>query len=264
MLMKILTLEQMEEVQEIINENFSRPPNDEQLLEVLVFVLEAVENIIRNHIEKKEKEIEYIPSLPKVSPQEALPIESWQKRKNSIEAFDPYYAAGKSCDVMQDQGCISKSELNDLINEYLEDFDNLIPKSRKDEPCILGNYNRNGIVVPALKKPSKWPRTRPTVVEVLDTYYVPDEPEKKSPRDVALGLEIDLKPFKYYLANVTTFCKDGPQKKKNIVENPGRKIGRREAGNIDEMDENKRIGVEKDEEKDELDETEILADPNYI
>ncbi|CAG8648501.1 2741_t:CDS:2, partial [Gigaspora rosea] len=75
-------------------------------------------------------------------------------KKSFIEAFDPYYAAGKSCDVMQDQGCISKSELNDLINEYLEDFDNLIPKSRKDEPCILGNYNRNGIVVPALKKPS--------------------------------------------------------------------------------------------------------------
>ncbi|RIB14343.1 hypothetical protein C2G38_2040284 [Gigaspora rosea] len=66
MLMRSLTLEQMEEVQEIINKNFSRPPNDEQLPKVLEFVLEVVENIIRNDNEEKEKEIEYIPSFPKV------------------------------------------------------------------------------------------------------------------------------------------------------------------------------------------------------
>ncbi|KAF0508968.1 hypothetical protein F8M41_018654 [Gigaspora margarita] len=40
---------------------------------------------------------------------------------------------------------------------------------------------------------------RPTVTKVLDTYYVPDEPEKKPPQNVTLGLEIDLKPLQTLL-----------------------------------------------------------------
>ncbi|CAG8530862.1 23956_t:CDS:1, partial [Gigaspora rosea] len=50
------------------------------------------------------------------------------------------------------------------------------------------------------KEPSKQQRIRPTVEEVLDTYYVPDEPKKKSPQDVALGLGIDLKPLQTLLS----------------------------------------------------------------
>ncbi|RIB07275.1 hypothetical protein C2G38_2274797 [Gigaspora rosea] len=208
MFIRTLTLEQIEEVQEIIFENFLRGINNEQLSEALEFTLEVVENIIRNDIEEKEKEIEYLPLFIKVFPQEARPIELWQKRKNSIEAFDPYYAIGKFCDIMQDQ-----------------DLDNLIPKSRKDEPRILGNYNRNSIIVPAPKKPSKWPRTRPTIAEVLDTYSVPDKPEKKSSRDVALGLGIDLKPLQALLneydvtkTELDELCQKNKMKLENVPE----------------------------------------------
>ncbi|CAG8487224.1 10972_t:CDS:2 [Gigaspora margarita] len=67
---------------------------------------------------------------------------------------------------MQVQGFISKIELNDLINRYLEDLNNLILKLQK---------------------------------EVLNTYYIPNEPEKKLSQNIALGLELDLKPFQTLL-----------------------------------------------------------------
>ncbi|CAG8846061.1 24147_t:CDS:2, partial [Gigaspora margarita] len=114
-------------------------------------------------------------------------------------ALDPYYGLEKSCDEMKDRGCISKSELNALNDGYLEDLDKLIPKSRKGETRTLGTCNRNGIVVPAPKDPPKRRRTRPTVTEVLNTYYIPDEPEKKPPQNVALGLGLDLKPLQMLL-----------------------------------------------------------------
>ncbi|CAG8803087.1 41487_t:CDS:2, partial [Gigaspora margarita] len=160
------------------------------------FALEVVENIIRSD---NVEEIEHLPSFIKVSPQKASLVESWRRRMNIEEFLDPYYVSGKSCDEMKDRGSIPKNELNDLIDGYLEDLDKLIPKSRRGENYTLGNCNRKGIVIPALKDPPKPRKTRPTITEVLDTYYVPDKPEKKPPQNVALGLGIDLKPLQTLL-----------------------------------------------------------------
>ncbi|CAG8832071.1 46453_t:CDS:2, partial [Gigaspora margarita] len=127
------------------------------------------------------------------------PVEPWRRRTNIEEFLDPYYGSGKSCDEMKDRGCIPKNELNDLIDGYLEDLDKLILKSRRGENYTLGNCNRKGTVISASKDPPKPRKTRPTITEVLDTYYVPDEPEKKPPQNVALGLGIDLKPLQTLL-----------------------------------------------------------------
>ncbi|RIB11673.1 hypothetical protein C2G38_2202833 [Gigaspora rosea] len=69
-------------------------------------------------------------------------------------------------------------------------------------------------------------RIRPTVEEVLDTYYVPDEPKKKSPQDVALGLGIDLKPLQ-------TLLSKSPNIYPKFVE----------PANVDKMDESKELEI---------------------
>ncbi|CAG8786150.1 44289_t:CDS:2, partial [Gigaspora margarita] len=141
------------------------------------------------------------------SKNEAHPVESLHRRTDIKEFLDPYYGSGKSYSEMKDRGCIPKNELNDLINGYLEDLNKLILKLQRGKNYILGNCNRKGTVIPALKDSLKPRKMRPTVTEVLDTYYVSDEPEKKPPHNVAFRLGLDLNLFKCYLTNVTTLCK---------------------------------------------------------
>ncbi|RIB05169.1 hypothetical protein C2G38_2220450 [Gigaspora rosea] len=231
-----------------------KPPNDEQLPKVLKFVLEVVENIIKNDHKEDSKEIKYIPSFIKVFPQEARPVKSRQKGINSEKVLGPYYAAEKSCDVMQDRGCKLNSELKYLIDGYLKELDNLIPKLREDE-----------------------------TQKVFDTYYVPDEPEKKLPQDVAFGLEIDLKLLQMLLSECNDILQRWAIEKKKYSRKPLDEKSEEEvvfkkdenkapniclkfieAGNVDETDKSERIGVEKDKEKDELNEAEILVEPNYV
>ncbi|CAG8653553.1 11694_t:CDS:2, partial [Gigaspora rosea] len=97
-----------------------------------------------------------------------------------------------------------------------------------------------------------WPRTRPTIAEVLDTYSVPDKPEKKSSRDVALGLGIDLKPLQAWATEKEKYNRkhlDEKSKEEVVVKRDENKVSNIcpkfvKAGNVDETDKSERIRIQ--------------------
>ncbi|CAG8725169.1 11502_t:CDS:2 [Gigaspora margarita] len=106
-------------------------------------------------------------------------------------------------------------DIEEVLDPYYKDLDKLIPKSSKSETCTLENCNRNGIVVSALKDLPKQQRTRPTIIEVLNIYYISNEPEKKLPQNVALELGLNLKPLQILLNKCNDIIQRWTPKKKS-------------------------------------------------
>ncbi|CAG8651232.1 8370_t:CDS:2 [Gigaspora margarita] len=144
------------------------------------------------------------------------PVESWWIRTNIEEFLDPYYGSGKSCNEMKDRGCIPKNELNDPIDGYLEDLDKLILKSRK---------------------------------EVLNTYYVPDEPEKNPSQNVVLGLGLDLKPLQMLLNQYNNIMQKWASEKEKCSQ---KSLDEKSEEETDKMDDVNKTDLDESSQKKEM------------
>ncbi|RIB29819.1 hypothetical protein C2G38_2238648 [Gigaspora rosea] len=162
---------------------FPEALDDTRIPEALEFSLAVLNDIIKNRKKKEEKEIVHLPSSTIVFPQ-------------------------KTHDPIPSQDCISKLELDDLINRYLEVLDDYISESRegrkaKDENKVcepltyqqelvrpnqnethtFGPCSRNGNEDGGTNTDNEFPESDDFAIDLIDDYLA-EEPVAKRKKEV--------------------------------------------------------------------------------
>ncbi|RIB03751.1 hypothetical protein C2G38_2224152 [Gigaspora rosea] len=152
-LLKRLTVEQLEEFNEIIDQSLCDPIDDNQIPKILEFTLKLIENIIKVDNDKGTGKIIHLPSYIRV-PHEKVPTTTpRQKRPTVTEVLDIYYIPNetsketfKRTELDSEEG---KVDL-DLLQKLVAACDDLVLEltpapeiETADRICTLGPYCEN-------------------------------------------------------------------------------------------------------------------------